>query len=392
MEAAYCAIAKRNALDEKRKEALEQRYMRVVEKYAREPQAMTRLSHLLGSLTLTVPDYHGDFLGEAYMSAGFSNERAGQFFTPFAVCSLMARLTVDVDLVRHAKEEGRPYEVFADPACGAGALILAVAEYLRECGLEVQEYLLATLIDIDQVAFQMAYLQMTLKGIPAICVLGNALSEEEYERALTPAAIQLLIRDPVRFGAQQRQQGKTPRTQAAHDNDTSGAVLAATDTCVPPEIPTGEIPAEGPGREHEPSPSATAPRTDQPLTLELFPNSEPSLIAAHRRRPVEGRPRLRGVPNSREPRTTNAVGATDSASLPKPAGQSADLFANVLPNVAPADTSEQESQAGADQLEQVVADFESGEQGSAPTPRLETPKLTRIQSPPVRRPSLRSRR
>lgn len=391
MEAAYCAIARRNALDEKRKETLEQRYMRVVEKYAREPQAMTRLSDLLGSLTMTIPDYSGDFLGEAFMSAGFGNERAGQFFTPYVICSFMARMNFDEDHLTRIKGQGRPVTV-CDPACGAGAQILAAAEYLTECGLDVQQYLLATLVDVDQFAFQMAYLQMTLKGIPAICVHGNSLTLEEYEQALTPAAIRMFIRDPTLFSARGMTQSTAKAAQAAHDDVPSDALLVPADSGLATVAEAGEVLVESPTSQHEPAPTAVAQRTDQPLTLELFPNAEPSPEAAQRRRPLEGRPRLRGVPNSRESQTANGVGSTDSASVREPAGQSADLFASVLPNVAPTDESEPESQARAAQLEQVVADFESGEPGGAPTPHLEAPKLTRIQSPPVRRPSLRSRR
>ena len=253
--------------------------------------------------------------------------------------------------------------------------------------------LLATLVDIDQLAFQMAYLQMTLKGIPAICVHGNSLTLEEYESALTPAAIQLLIRDPALFSVRETQQSTAKPAQAAHVEVPSDALLVPADSgLLPPMAEAGEVAVDSPTRQHDQAPTAAASRTDQPLTLELFPNADPSPVAPERRRPLEGRPRLRGVPNSREPRTADGVGSTDSASMREPAGQSADLFANVLPNVAPADTSEQESQAGVAQLEQVVADFESGEPGSAPTPHLETAKLTRIQSPPARRPSLRSRR
>jgi len=375
MEAAYCAIAKRNALDAERAAALEQRYMRVVEKYAREPEAMTRLSHLLGFLTQTIPDYHGDFLGEAYMGAGFANAHAGQFFTPFEVCSLMARMNFDEECLARIKEEGRPIRV-SDPACGAGAQILAVGECLAERGLDVQQYLLATLVDIDKIAFQMAYLQMTLKGIPAICVHGNSLSREEYERALTPAAIRLLMRTPSLSRVQETQEGVIPPTPAFDGSVGSDAPSVPADAIQPPVLPfpTDEGAIETPSPEFESIPAAPA----HPLTLELFPGSEASPRAAQRRRPLESRPRVPG-------------GSTDPANGPEQAGQSGDLFAGSPPSLAPVHESNTD-QARVSQVERVIANFEAGEQGSVPTPNLEQPKLTRIQPPPVRRPSLRSRR
>jgi hypothetical protein len=202
----------------------------------------------------------------------------------------------------------------------------------------------------------------------------------------------MFIRDPTLFSARGMTQSTAKAAQAAHDDVPSDALLVPADSGLATVAEAGEVLVESPTSQHETAPTAAAPRTDQPLTLELFPNAEPSPEAAQRRRPLEGRPRLRGVPNSRESQTANGVGSTHSASVREPAGQSADLFASVLPNVAPTDESEPESQARAAQLEQVVADFESGEPGGAPTPHLEAPKLTRIQSPPVRRPSLRSRR
>jgi hypothetical protein len=376
MEAAYCAIAKRNALDAERAAALEQRYMKVVEKYAREPEAMTRLSHLLGFLTLTIPDYHGDFLGEAFMGAGFSNQRRGQFFTPFEICSLMARMTVDLNIARQANKDGRPFKVFADPASGAGALILAVAEHMKESGLDPQVCLLAELVDVDQIAFQMGYLQMTLKGIPAICVLGNALSGEEFERALTPAAIRLLMRTPSPSRVQQTQAGVIPPTPISDRSVGSNPPSVPADAIQPPELPfpTDEGAIETPSPEFESIPAAPA----RPLTLELFPGSEPSPRAAQRRRPLESRPRVPG-------------GSSDPANGPEQAGQSGDLFAGSPPSFASVPESDTD-QARVSQVERVIANFESGEQGSVPTPLLEQPKLARIQPPPVRRPSVRSRR
>lgn len=400
LEAAYCAIAKRNCGDEKRAELLKQRYMRVVGKYSREPEAMMRMSHVLGSLTMTIPNYPGDFLGEAYMGAGFGNERAGQFFTPFAICSLMARINFDEDQLARIKAEGRPVTV-SDPACGAGAQILAVADCLTEGGLDVAQYLLATLVDIDSICFQMSYLQMTLKGIPAICIHGNSLTLEECERAFTPAAIRLLNRSPELLGRRQAQQGTTPGTQAEDDEVGARDLTANLDVEARSEAPDRATSgsANSPVPRYEPSAVEATQLAPKPLTLELFPSSEASPVGSQRPRPVEVQPQIRVVTSSRDLRAARAGGSRNVGGAPEHAGQIADLFASKLQNDESVSQSKEESQAGTTQLtsqtlhaEQVGTDLESVGQGADPTPRLGKPNLTRIHLPLVRRPSLRRRR
>jgi hypothetical protein len=374
MEATYCAIAKRNALHQERADALEQRYMMIVERYGdNKREAMTRMANLLGELTLVIPDYHGDFLGDAYMTAGFGNERAGQFFTPYAVCSLMAHMNFDPDYVGRIKEVGRPITV-SDPACGAGAQIIATAECLVEQGLDVQQYLLATLVDIDPLPFKMAYLQMTLKDIPAICVHGNSLTLEEFERAYTPAAIRLLRRNP----------GLLARDQQSDTAARPDAVDTAEGTQSAESAETVEVNVERPIREHQVDVAEV--RSENPSTLELFPNPETPSTVSHRPRAVAGRAQLRAVP---KPGGRDATIA-EMGSAPDAAGVTPDLFASAAPT--PGAVEEMEWQARATELERVIAATHSGEQGGVPTGRLEKPNLIRVPSPPTRRPSLRSRR
>jgi hypothetical protein len=191
VEAAYCALAKRTAPSEARANELEMRYMAVVAHYgADKDAAMRRMSELFARLVLTVSAYRGDFLGRAYMSDELSlrSVRKGQFFTPYAIARLMVKMTVTKDSVDSSIARGEPHSV-SDPCCGSGTFIIAYAEELRELGYEPERVMLATLVDVDQLCMEMTFLQMWIKGIPAICIHGNSLSLETFESACTAAAV-----------------------------------------------------------------------------------------------------------------------------------------------------------------------------------------------------------
>ncbi len=230
LEAAYCAIAKRCASNLETASALEARYMTVAQLYARDPTAMTRMSEALGLLTLTLATYQGDFLGKLFMAADFGNRHKGQFFTPYDVASFMAQMTLDERELRCAQAQGRVLTLL-DPACGSGTQIIAAADYITEIGLDVRAVLRATLVDVDRLAFQMAYLQMTLKGIPAICVHGNSLTEEEFERALTPAALAQLNALAQKANREARGARKDPAGDAS--DGSAAAPVSSADTVTP---------------------------------------------------------------------------------------------------------------------------------------------------------------
>jgi hypothetical protein len=91
--------------------------------------------------------------------------------TPKPICDLMARMTLgDVESL---PTEG-PITV-CEPACGAGAMILSLAE---ACPPEVRRRLRVTAIDINRTACDMAFVNTTLWGVPTRVIHGNSLSLE----------------------------------------------------------------------------------------------------------------------------------------------------------------------------------------------------------------------
>jgi hypothetical protein len=67
-----------------------------------------------------------------------------------------------------------------EPWVGSGAMVIALAQALREEGINYQQKLHVTAIDIDLLAVHMAYVHCTLLHIPALIVHGDTLRAEGY--------------------------------------------------------------------------------------------------------------------------------------------------------------------------------------------------------------------
>ena len=68
-------------------------------------------------------------------------------------------------------------------------MVIALAQEMRELGINYQRHLHVTAVDVDVKCVHMAYLQLSLLHIPAVIVHGNSLSLEEFGRWCTPAHI-----------------------------------------------------------------------------------------------------------------------------------------------------------------------------------------------------------
>ncbi len=61
----------------------------------------------------------------------------------------------------------------SDPACGAAGMLIAYAECLLEADINPSMHMFGSCIDIDPVAADMAFIQLSLLGIAAEVVTGN---------------------------------------------------------------------------------------------------------------------------------------------------------------------------------------------------------------------------
>ncbi|MFT0173386.1 N-6 DNA methylase [Paraburkholderia mimosarum] len=194
------ALAISNSVDRAQCDTREKRYLEIVGKY--KPEEVARFPRMLGELTLSfekrvevmvaarsVGARGGgltDVLGETYMMLDLGNDRSGQFFTPYHVSHLMASMLVGATI---DSARSRGFERVHEPACGAGGMVIATAEAFHDAGLNYQQAMHATCIDIDPCCVHMAYLQLSLLHIPAIVVHGNALSMEMWGHWFTPAHV-----------------------------------------------------------------------------------------------------------------------------------------------------------------------------------------------------------
>lgn len=167
-----CSIS--NQVDKVHAEEREALYMDTIRKYSRE-EADT-FPRLFALITLGMeedPDH--DFLGELFMLLGLGNDAGGQFFTPYDICKMMAKVSMQEELVRKEIEK-RSYISVNDCACGAGATLIAAAQYLKEIGVNYQQQAIFVGQDIDYTTALMCYIQLSLLGCAGYVHVGDTLS------------------------------------------------------------------------------------------------------------------------------------------------------------------------------------------------------------------------
>lgn len=146
---------------------VEEDYLRIAKRYDKED--MNRMAQLMGYVVMGLEEKPCDFLGSLFMELELGSSQIGQFFTPYELSLLMARLNVS-DI------EDKPVITLHEPAVGSGGMVIAYAQALRERGVNYQQRLWVQAIDLDPVAAMMAYVQFTLLHIPAEICIGNTLT------------------------------------------------------------------------------------------------------------------------------------------------------------------------------------------------------------------------
>lgn len=164
-------IALQNALSfcEKR----EQKYLRIVARY--EKPDIVSMAKLLAHVVNGLEEKPGDFLGRIFMQLEMGDKYRAQFFTPWSVGVMMARMQLGKV---EENFRNKPFITLSEPACGAGCMTLAFASVLREAGYFPHRYLWVSATDIDPLAAGMAYIQLSLCGVAGEVVIGNSLNDE----------------------------------------------------------------------------------------------------------------------------------------------------------------------------------------------------------------------
>ena len=145
-------------------EKREQQYLDTIRLYPAQ-----EFSKMAAMLAETIESCAGDVLGNLFMASGWGNKNTGQFFTPYSVSLATAKLQC-----YKSNETVRMNE----PAAGAGGMIIAVAQAMKENGINYQKQLRVIAQDLDLTAFYMCYTQLSLMGIDAKCVQGDTLENQ----------------------------------------------------------------------------------------------------------------------------------------------------------------------------------------------------------------------
>lgn len=168
----------------------EDRYMRIVK--GCRGDASATMNDLAKALAVVVQALHTptDFLGPIFAELA-ADARGGQFFTPWHVSSMIARMTlIDAPaMLDSIKAAGGNRIMASEPACGVGGMVMAANEVLREQGLEPALSIHWQCVDTDWRACAAAYIQLSLTGCSAAVVHGNALSLEQWEVMPTITAL-----------------------------------------------------------------------------------------------------------------------------------------------------------------------------------------------------------
>lgn len=142
---------------------MEEEYFRTIRKYEK-PEAY-RISEALAALVIemTGPDGNGmvDVLGE-YFEQHLSFGKNGQFFTPQSICDMMARMMNPV----------QPTERIADPACGSGRMLMAMAK--------VNRFAKFYGADNDVNCAKMAVINLCLNGMYGEVAWMNSITNDFY--------------------------------------------------------------------------------------------------------------------------------------------------------------------------------------------------------------------
>lgn len=171
-------------------EKRESLYLNIANKYSKDE--IRKLCNMNGALALALETKFGDILGEIYMKSGCGSKSTGQFFTPYHISYLTAKLAYENKI----KElSGKKLEI-NEPSCGGGGMIIAVAQVMKENNINYQREMHVVAQDLDWNGVYMTYVQLSLLGIRAIVAQGDTLQnsfKRGYDKLRT-------LRTPAEMG------------------------------------------------------------------------------------------------------------------------------------------------------------------------------------------------
>lgn len=173
----HCGLVKKDEDYER----IEAEYMGRICKY--KPEIRNNFPELMALVHSALAEKHQDFLGLVYMKLEVANKRNGEFFTPYHISKMMAYMALG-DVAHLIKEKG--YFNMCEPACGAGGMVIAAADVVKELGFCATNSMTFAATDINRICFNMTYIQTSLLQLTGVVVHGNTLSMEIFDIRETP--------------------------------------------------------------------------------------------------------------------------------------------------------------------------------------------------------------
>ena len=165
------AAAISNSVDKSQYEQREKQYLRIIKRYGKEDQQRFPIMAQAVIEALEENPWQ-DFLGAMFMDLDLGSHWHGQFFTPYNVCKMMAKMTAS-NLKAEIRKEG--YISVLDPCCGGGAMLIAFAENCFEQKVNYQQHVIFAAQDIDMTVGLMCYIQLSLLGCPGYVIIRDSL-------------------------------------------------------------------------------------------------------------------------------------------------------------------------------------------------------------------------
>lgn len=159
-------------LDESEKAEAERQFMALGEKY---PSECETFAKLFAIVCLALEETGTDFLGGVMERLGSANLGTDQYLTPTPVASAIARVVAVPD----AHEPGHVVTM-SDPSCGASVMLIESARKFVDAGGRQSDVLLLA-DDLDQNAFNISFVQLSLLGWAAVVRRMDSLTGEIYE-------------------------------------------------------------------------------------------------------------------------------------------------------------------------------------------------------------------
>jgi len=163
-------------------QAREDEYLRRMKRYPKDLQDL--FPQMLAELTLAF-EQEGfmDVLGSMYMDLNLGNHWRGQYFTPYEVALMMAKIAGG-NPAEEIKQSG--FVSVNDSSCGSGVLLIAAAQNYFDNKINYQQKVLFVGQDVDSVVALMCFVQMSLLSMPGYVIIGNTFTQPLVGDALFP--------------------------------------------------------------------------------------------------------------------------------------------------------------------------------------------------------------